>query len=40
MDVPLVRDPGPSVRWPTRFEARYDDSTQSYRFVFTGIATE
>lgn len=40
MDVPLVRDPGPNVRWPTSFEALYDDSTRSYRFVFAGISTE
>ena len=34
MEVPTVTTAGANVRWPSHFEAVYDESTQSYRFTF------
>ncbi len=40
MDVPAVPDAGANVRWPTHFEAVYDEESRAYRFVFSGFPTE
>jgi len=38
LDVPHVPGEPASVRAPARFRADYDAATQSYRFVFSGLA--
>lgn len=37
MEVPTVTTAGADVRWPSRFEAVYDESTQTYRFTYSGF---
>jgi hypothetical protein len=37
MKVPVVDTAAANVRWPSRFEAVYDASTQAYRFTFSGF---
>lgn len=39
MDVPEVPSAGASVRWPTQFQAVYDEVSRSFRFVFSGMPT-
>lgn len=39
LDVPNVPDEPAGVRAPAGFRAEYDRGTQSYRFVFSGLAT-
>ncbi len=40
MEIPAVPDAGAGVQWPTHFEAVYDETARSYRFVFSGWRTE
>lgn len=35
--VPSVPSVGANVAWPSHFEAVYDESTQSYRFTYSGL---
>ena len=37
LTVPSVRSVGANVTWPTHFEATYDESTQTYRFTYSGF---
>ena len=37
MEVPTVTTAAANVRWPTQFEAVYDESTQTYRFTYSGF---
>ncbi len=37
MTVPSVPGVGANVAWPSRFEAVYDESTQTYRFTYSGF---
>jgi len=40
MEVPAVANPGAHVKWPTRFEATYDEAAHAYRFRFSGFPEE
>jgi len=37
MNVPKVKTAAANVRWPSAFEAVYDDTNQAYRFTFSGF---
>ncbi len=37
LEFPVIQGVDPGVTLPTRFEARYDESTSEYRFVFSGF---
>ena len=37
LTVPSVPGLGANVTWPTHFEAVYDESTQTYRFTYSGF---
>jgi hypothetical protein len=37
MQVPKVTTAAANVRWPSHFEAVYDESAQAYRFTFSGF---
>ena len=37
LTVPSVPSVGANVTWPTQFEAVYDESTQTYRFTYSGF---
>ncbi|MGD8698903.1 MAG: hypothetical protein PVJ43_06415 [Gemmatimonadales bacterium] len=37
MQVPKVTTAAANVRWPSSFEAVYDESTRAYRFTFSGF---
>ncbi len=38
LEVPTVTTAGENVRWPSHFEATYDESTQTYRFTYSGFS--
>jgi hypothetical protein len=38
--VPAVTAARAKVRWPSHFEAAYDESAQAYRLTFSGFATD
>ena len=40
MEVPTVTTARTDVRWPSHFEAVYDESTQAYRFTLSGFVGE
>ncbi|MDH3291306.1 MAG: hypothetical protein OEO20_10580 [Gemmatimonadota bacterium] len=40
MDVPVVPGSGAKLKWPTSFEARYDKTARTYRFVFSRFPAE
>lgn len=40
MKIPAVPNAAANVKWPTSFEAVYDEATRSYRFVFSGFSTD
>jgi Hypothetical protein TTHB210 len=40
MDVPAVPAAGANVRWPSHFEASFDESTQTYRFTYSGFGND
>ena len=40
MNVPTVATAGANVRWPSRFEATYDEATRTYRFTYSGLGGE
>lgn len=40
MDVPAVPNAGAGVRWPTHFQAVYDQESRAFRFVFSGMPSE
>lgn len=37
MDVPILTTAEANVRWPSRFEAVYDEAKQVYRFTYSGF---
>jgi hypothetical protein len=37
IDVPRVTTSDANLRWPSHFEAAYDESKQVYRFNFSGF---
>jgi hypothetical protein len=37
MKVPRVTNAAADVRWPSHFDAVYDEATQAYRFTFSGF---
>lgn len=40
MAIPAVPNAGADVKWPTSFQAVYDEASRSYRFVFSGFSTD
>lgn len=40
MNIPAVQRPGANVTWPRGFEAKYDQASRTYRFVFSVSATD